>query len=214
MATLERFVASDRPRLGRAVQTTIQRQGLVALPTETFYGLAVDPFSEQAVARLLRVKRRVDEKPVLILIGDRVHLSLLAAQVSDVARLLMECLWPGALTILFPAHPSLPRNLTAATGLVGIRLSPCEPLTGLLNTVGPVTGTSANRSGAHPATSAQEVQNEFGDEIDLIIDAGRTPGGQPSTVIDAGHPVRLIREGAVSRQTIQNVLQTRGLSLA
>lgn len=211
---LERFVASDLPRLGRAVQATIQRQGLVALPTETFYGFAVDPFSEPAVERLMRVKRRVDDKPVLILIGDLAQLSLLTTQVSDVARLLMERLWPGALTILFPAHPSLPQNLTAATGLVGIRLSPCDPLAGLLKTVGPVTGTSANRSGAHPVTSAQEVQDEFGDEIDLIVDAGRTPGGLPSTVIDAGHPVRLIREGAVSRQAVQNVLQTRGLSLA
>lgn len=213
MATLERYAAADLLRLGRAIRSTIDSSGLVALPTETFYGLGVDPFNERAVDRLYQVKRREDDKPVLVLIGDRAQLPLLTTEISPIATLLMETFWPGALTILFQAHPSLPRNLTAGTGLVGIRLSSCVPLTQLLKVVGPVTGTSANRSGGVPARTAELVQRDFGSDVDLIIDAGETPGDPPSTVVDSREPVRLVREGAVSRQMIQNVLQTRSISL-
>ena len=213
MATLEPYVASDVPRLGRLIRATTQERGVVALPTETFYGLAVNPFDEQAVDRLLQVKGRKEGKPVLVLIADRSQLPLLAAEVSPVAHLLMESFWPGPLTILFPADPSLPRNLTAGTGCVGVRLSSYVPLTKLLKITGPLTGTSANHSGSLPATTADQVRRELDRDIDLIIDAGETQGGLPSTVVDPGKPVRLIRDGAVSRQMIQNVLQTRGLSL-
>jgi len=137
----------------------------------------------------------------------------LAADVSPLADFLMDALWPGPLTILFPAHASLPRRLTAGTGTVGIRLSSCRPLTELLALCGPLTGTSANRAGGHPAHEAAQVRDAFGAEIDLIIDAGPAPGGPPSTVVDAREAVRVIREGAVTRQMLQNVLQTRGLSV-
>lgn len=213
MAILEPYVPSELPRLGESVRTIIRNAGLVALPTETFYGLAVNPFDGQAVDRLLRVKVRDLGKPILVLIGLASQLPLLTPDVSPVARLLMEAFWPGPLTILFLAHPLLPPNLTAGTGLVGVRLSSCTPLTELLKVTGPVTGTSANRSGIAPPTTAAQVQREFGREIDLILDAGATPGGLPSTVIDAREPARLIREGAVPRQNIQNVLETQDISL-
>jgi len=213
MATLESYVQSDAARLALCVRTIIQERGLVSLPTETFYGLGVNPFDAQAVDRLLRVKGRDDRKPVLVLIGDRGQLPLLAAEIPPMAELLMETFWPGALTILFPALPVLPHGLTAKTGVVGIRLSAWVPLTNLLQVVGPVTGTSANRTGRPPARTAEQVQKEFGADVDLIVDTGETPGGLASTVVDPREPVRLIREGAISRQMIQNVLQTKGLSL-
>ncbi|MBA5867002.1 MAG: threonylcarbamoyl-AMP synthase [Nitrospira sp. CR1.3] len=213
MATLEPYALPDLPRLGPSIRSLIQRGGLVALPTETFYGLGVNPFDESALDRLLGVKGRTDGKPILVLIGETAQLPLLTPNLSRIGRLLVELFWPGALTILFPAHPSLPSNLTAGTAVVGVRLSPCLPVTELLKVTGPVTGTSANRSGAAPARTAAQVQREFGRDVDLILDAGETPGGLPSTVIDSREPVRLIREGAVPRQKIQNVLQTHGILL-
>lgn len=213
MASIERYSSSDLHALSERARALLQRGGLVAFPTETFYGLGVNPFDEQAVDRLLRVKGREDHKPILVLIGSVAQLSSLVQDVPPVATILIEAFWPGPLTILLPALPSLPHNLTAGTGTVGIRLSSCDPLTALLRLVGPVTGTSANRAGQPPACTAQLVEQELGREIDLILDGGPTAGGPPSTVLDVRRPVRIIREGAVTRQTIENVLETHGISL-
>ncbi len=213
MASIERYSSSDLHALSERARALLQRGGLVAFPTETFYGLGVNPFDEQAVDRLLRVKGREDHKPILVLIGSVAQLSSLVQDVPPVATILIEAFWPGPLTILLPALPSLPHNLTAGTGTVGIRLSSCDPLTALLRLVGPVTGTSANCAGQPPACTAQLVEQELGREIDLILDGGPTAGGPPSTVLDVRRPVRIIREGAVTRQTIENVLETHGISL-
>jgi L-threonylcarbamoyladenylate synthase len=213
MALIESYSSSDFTRVSRSVSRIVRAGGIVAVPTETYYGLGVSPFNEQAVDRLLGVKARTDGKPILVLIGEQRQLSLLTSQVSSVAHLLMDVFWPGPLTIIFPAHPSLPHNLTAGTGTVGVRLSSCRPLVELLAICGPLTGTSANRAGGLPAREAKEVQDAMGQGIDLIIDAGPTSGGLPSTVVDARDAVRLLRAGAITRQMLQNVLQTRGLSL-
>ncbi|HLZ33425.1 MAG TPA: L-threonylcarbamoyladenylate synthase [Nitrospira sp.] len=214
MASIERYAHSDLHGLSQRVSAIVQRGGVVAIPTETFYGLGVNPFDEQAVSRLLRIKGRSDGKPVLVLIGSLDQLPRLAQNVPPVARILIDAFWPGPLTILFPALPSLPRNLTAGTGTVGVRLSSCEPLVALLRQVGPLTGTSANRSNQPSPQTALMVEQDLGQAVDAIIDAGATPGEFPSTVIDVQSPIRIIREGAVSRQMIQNVLQTHGVSLA
>jgi L-threonylcarbamoyladenylate synthase len=213
MALIESYSSSAVTRLSQSINRIVRAGGIVAVPTETYYGLGVSPFDERAVDRLLGLKARTDGKPILVLIGERRQLSMLTSQVSSVAHLLMDAFWPGPLTIVFPAHPSLPHNLTAGTGTVGVRLSSCRPLVELLDICGPLTGTSANRAGGLPARDAKEVQDAMGQDIDLILDAGPTPGGLPSTVVDARDTVRLIRAGAITRQMLQNVLQTRGLSL-
>ena len=125
----------------------------------------------------------------------------------------METFWPGALTILFPARASVATAVTGGTGRVGVRLSPCQPLRELLDRVGPVTGTSANRTAAPPARTAQEVEEALGEGIDAIVDAGPTPGGLPSTVIEAGDELRIVREGAIGREIIEAALRSRGFSL-
>lgn len=213
MATIEIYSSSVFPRLSRSVSQVIHDGGIVAVPTETYYGLGVDPFNEQAVDRLLHLKAREDGKPILVLIGQRAQLLTLVQNIPPMATVLMDTFWPGPLTILFAAHSSLPHNLTAGTGTVGVRLSSCGLLVELLAITGPLTGTSANRAGAPPAQEAIQVQATLGHDVDLIVDAGPTPGGLPSTVVDARGPVRLIREGAVTRQMLQNVLQTRRISL-
>jgi len=213
MATVHPLSLITLPVLAPSVRSVIQNGGLIAMPTETYYGLGTSPFNAGAVDRLLQVKNREDGKPILVLIGDIDQLPLLVANLPHVGHILAEAFWPGALTILLPAHPALPRNLTGGSGLVGVRLSSCSSLAELLKQTGPVTGTSANRSGNPPLTTAEQVQRELGHEIDMILDAGRTPGGLPSTVVDVREPVRLVREGAIPRQTIRNVLQTHGIAL-
>jgi L-threonylcarbamoyladenylate synthase len=213
MAVIVPFIPADLSRLGRMVTGALKAGDVVAVPTETYYGLAVNPFAATAVDRLFAAKGRADGKPLLVLIGEPSQLSLLVSAVSPAARVLMEAFWPGPLTVVFDAHPSLPESLTAGTGTVGVRWTGCVPLQQLLTRVGPVTGTSANPAGAPPADTADGVQRTLGDRVAVIVDAGRTPGGLPSTVIDARDSVRMIRDGAVSRHQIENVLQTRGISV-
>ena len=125
----------------------------------------------------------------------------------------MNAFWPGPLTIVFAAARGLSEAVTAGTGSVGIRLSAWQPLVDLLRRVGPVTGTSANREGMPPPRTAQEVQRNLGDVLNLIIDAGPTPGGPPSTVIDVRGPIRIIRDGSIERGAIAAQLADHGLQL-
>ena len=213
MATIERYAADTVPVLVDQVRRVLEESGLIALPTESVYGLAVDPFDELALARLWKVKGRSEGKPILVLIGDRSQLEPLVRSIPPAAFVLMNAFWPGPLTIVFPAAVQLSNAVTAGTGSVGIRLSAWQPLVELLREVGPVTGTSANREDMPPLCRAEEVQYSLGDEIDLIIDAGPTPGGRPSTVIDVRGPIRIIRDGAIERGAILAQLSGHGLHL-
>ena len=213
MATIEHYAASAVPVLADLVRRVLGESGLIALPTESFYGLAVAPFDEQALARLWQVKGRSEGKPILVLIGDRSQLEPFVRSVPPAATVLMNAFWPGPLTIVFAAALGLSDAVTAGTGSVGIRLSAWQPLVDLLRRVGPVTGTSANREGISPPRTAEEVQHNLGDALDLIVDAGPTPGGPPSTVIDVRGPIRIIRDGSIVRGAIAAQLATHGLHL-
>jgi L-threonylcarbamoyladenylate synthase len=213
MAAIIPYCATTLEHLSAQVRPVLQRGGLTAVPTETFYGLGVNPFDRTALTRLRAVKGRGEGQPILVLLGSLNDLTLFVDHVPSAAGLLMEAFWPGALTIVFPARASVPSAVTAGTGRVGVRLSPCQPLRKLLELVGPLTGTSANRTGAPPARTAREVEQVFGEEVDLIIDAGPTPGGLPSTVVEAGDQLHIVREGALARGAIEAALRARGFSL-
>ena len=213
MATIERYRASTVPVLADRARRVLEESGLIALPTESFYGLAADPFDEQALARLWQVKGRSEGKPILVLIGDESQLVPFVRSIPHAAHILMNVFWPGPLTIVFPAAVGLSDAVTAGTGSIGIRLSAWQPLRDLLRRVGPVTGTSANREGIPPPTMVEEVQDNLGNVLDLIIDAGPTPGGRPSTVIDIRGPIRIIRDGAIERGVIVAQLAAHGLYL-
>jgi L-threonylcarbamoyladenylate synthase len=185
--------------------------GVIAFPTETFYGLGVTPGDSAAVQRLFALKGRSPaSSPILVLIRHRQDLESLTSEISPSAELLMKACWPGPLTIVFRASSRVPSLLTAGSGTIGIRLSAAPSLQRLLDVVGgPLTGTSANRSGALPAVTAEDVQVSLGVDVDLILDGGRTPGGFASTVVDTTvTPVRLIREGALPRSAVLSVLGT------
>ena len=213
MATIERYMASTVPVLADRARRVLEDSGLIALPTESFYGLAAAPFDEQALARLWQVKGRSEGKPILVLIGDESQLAPFVRSSPAAGTILMNAFWPGPLTIVFPAAVGLSDAVTAGTGSVGIRLSAWQPLRDLLRRLGPVTGTSANREGNPPPTTAKEVLQTLGDALDLIIDAGPTPGGRPSTVIDVRDPIRIIRDGAIERSAIVAQLAAHGVQL-
>ncbi|HEY7129367.1 MAG TPA: L-threonylcarbamoyladenylate synthase [Nitrospira sp.] len=211
MAAIIPYSATPLDVLAQQVGTALGRGGLVAIPTETFYGLGVNPFDQTALERLSAAKAA--GKPILVLVASPRDLPSFTEHVSSAASILMEAFWPGALTLLFPARSSVPFAITAGTGRVGVRVSSCRPLGELLQQVGPLTGTSANRAGASPARTALEVEQVFGPEIDIIIDAGPTPGGLPSTVVEAGDILRIVREGVIPRSVVEAALRRRGFSL-
>lgn len=175
--------------------------GVVAFPTETYYGLAVDPFNSQAVARLFQVKRRPSTKPVLVLIDSLGQLPRLTLNTPCQFPPLMAAFWPGPLTLIFPAQLTIDPSLTAGTGTIGLRMS-SHPLAHEFCFLagGAITATSANRSGEPPARTEQEVVAQFNHEIDWVVKGGATRGGLASTIIAAttlGRGLRLVREGAI-----------------
>jgi L-threonylcarbamoyladenylate synthase len=182
--------------------------GILALPTETFYALAADPFQPAALKRLYAVKGRAEEKAVLLLVADAEMVPRVAREVPELARRLMARFWPGPLTLILPARGELPDLVTGGTDTVGVR-QPRQPLTlRLLAALGsPLTGTSANRAGRDPLTLAADVAREFGEDVDLILDAGPCPGGLPSTIVDVTViPPRLVRSGAISNAELAEII--------
>ncbi len=197
-------IAVAEPQIKEAVRL-LKQGSLIAFPTETYYGLGVDPLNKEALQRLFRVKRRTADKAVLVLVADQSQVERLADSIPCDFNKLMAAFWPGPLTLVFPARSILPELLTGGTGTVGIRQSPDITASYLLQEfAGPITATSANRSGALPATTAAEVKEIFGSEVDLILDGGATPGGQGSTLVGYDQGIFCIRPGVISFETIQN----------
>jgi L-threonylcarbamoyladenylate synthase len=182
--------------------------GVIAVPTESFYGLAVHALNEKAIERLFRVKGRRQDNPLLILVSSKDTLDRYVFEASEKARRLMERFWPGGLTLVFHARPILPDLLTARTGKIGVRLSSHLVPRELARAVGePITGTSANRSGQPSCSTAEEVMEAIGEDIDLILDGGRTRGGKGSTVLDVTlDPPLVLREGIVTRDELAPLL--------
>ncbi|MBI4001591.1 MAG: threonylcarbamoyl-AMP synthase [Nitrospira defluvii] len=196
------------------VQRVLAAQGVIAIPTETYYGLAVRPTQEPALRRLVELKGRPPDKPILVLIGNRDQLAQVVESIPPAAAVLMSLFWPGPLTIVFPAAPGLSPLLTAGTGTIGIRLPPLPHLRRLLERTGPLTGTSANRSSEPSLDSAEGVERALGSALDVILDGGRTPGGLASTLIDARDRPRLLRTGALPTDVIRVALAQQGYTLS
>lgn len=209
MGSLIKTNISDRdPSLIEKVKMVIERGGIIALPTDTFYGLGADPFNPAAIEKIYQIKGRGPKKPILILIEAIKRLDSLVQEVTKDAEILITELWPGPLTIIFKASPALPHILTGGTGKIGVRLPASSFLIWLLKGLAmPLTATSANPSGLPPPATAEEIEVYFGGRIDLVIDAGRTDGIKVSTVIDAtATPMRLIRQGMVKIEKIEGLI--------
>ncbi|MDY0391052.1 L-threonylcarbamoyladenylate synthase [Desulfobulbus oligotrophicus] len=193
-----RPVTADNISVSHAARI-LRAGGVVAFPTETYYGLAADPFNPSALARLFQVKQRPRQLPILVLVENSSQLKLFTSTVPVMYHLLIDTFWPGPLTLIFQALPTLPDQLTGKTGTVGIRYSPNPTANALIQAFNsPITATSANISGLPAATSAEEISQMFVDGIDLILDGGPTPGGSGSTLVglDKGRLV-CIRKGQI-----------------
>ena len=185
---------------------------VLGMPTDTFYGLAADPYNLRAVELIYLVKSRSKHKALSLLVESVDQAEELAdlSSCSDDFYILAQKYWPGPLTIIVRAAPRLPLKVTANTGNVAIRVPAASIPMGVIRSAGiPVTATSANVSGASECTTAACVRNQLGDRIPLIVDGGPSPRNVPSTIIDlsdsSGH-WRLEREGAVPVQEITALL--------
>jgi L-threonylcarbamoyladenylate synthase len=197
-------ITPDAEGLHKAARI-IREGGLVAFPTETFYGLAVDPFNEEALARLFAAKQRSLQKAVLLLVEDRTQLTGLASEIPAVYERLIKKFWPGPLTLIFPARQHLPALLTAASGTVGVRMS-SHPLAGnLLKAAGgPLTATSANLSNQPSLRSADQVMGQLSGRIDAVLDGGGTPGTGSSTIVRlVAGKLSVVRQGVLPYSDIR-----------
>jgi L-threonylcarbamoyladenylate synthase len=173
--------------------------GVIAYPTDTFYGLGADPVNPAAVKRLFEIKGRQKDQPILLLIADPVDAGQWAAEITEKAAGLMNRYWPGPLTLVFSAKGGVLPELTAGTGTIGLRVPGSILARDLIRSVGrALTGTSANLSGWPSLRTARETAEAVGDLVDLVLDGGETAGGKPSTIIDVtADTPRAVREGAV-----------------
>ena len=196
------------PDILKKAVTVLRQGGVVAIPTDTYYGLAGDVFNERALKKIYKVKGRDESKPLLVIIPDSTLLPSLTSRVSGNVQTLISRFWPGPLTMLFPGHPRLPRLLVGRTQKIGIRIPDHPVALALLKACKRVlTATSANRTGQPGPVTAEEVTRSIGKDVDLILDAGPTAGGKGSTIVDITlSPPRLVREGKVPFSTVMELL--------
>jgi len=181
--------------------------GVVAFPTDTLYGLGADFSSLSAVQRVIDIKGRPQEMGLPLLMAGVSDLSQVSRNVTDDVMLLANRFWPGALTIVVLRSRAVPDLVTGGRDTVALRVPDHPVPIALARGLGrPITGTSANRSGQPPASTAQEVWRQLGDDVDLVIKGGGIPHGVQSTIVDATGPVVMVlRQGAVSVDSIRSV---------
>lgn len=197
----------------RQARQAIGRGELVVLPTDTVYGVAADAFSARAVQRLLDAKGRGRQSPPPVLVAGLTTLRALVAEVPEPVERLVEAFWPGGLTIVLPSQPSLSWDLGETHGTVAVRMPAHRIALELLEETGPLAVSSANLTGRTAAIRARDAQEMLGDSVSVYLDGGPSEHGIASTIIDATSLVggteplvRVLREGAVDRQRLREVL--------
>jgi L-threonylcarbamoyladenylate synthase len=181
--------------------------GVIAFPTETFYGLGADAGNDKAIKQIFEIKGRDFRNPIPLIIGKKEDLSGLVEDIPALAETLMTRFWPGPLTLVFRASGRVNPRLTAGTGKIGIRLSSNPVATALAGALGgPITATSANLSGKKECSSAGDVLDQLGGRLHGVIDGGSTAGGLGSTILDViCDPPRILRHGAISAARLQSI---------
>jgi L-threonylcarbamoyladenylate synthase len=210
--SLPRILPDGEAARDEAVE--LLRAGLiVAVPTDTVYGIAADLALPDAIERLFAAKRRPPEKAVAVLLADMAQAATLG-EITPHARVLGERFWPGGLTLVLPVRPGavLPRVLAAGAPTIGVRVPDHDAPRAIARTLGPLPTTSANVSGEVDARDAQEIAARLGDAIALVIDGGPIHGGPASTVVDCTWDLPVIRrEGAIPAELIVEALERAGL---
>jgi L-threonylcarbamoyladenylate synthase len=198
----------ERQIIQRAVNV-IKQGAIIGFPTRCLYGLGADAFNAAAVDRIFKIKQRSSQKPILILIAQRIQLKRLVSNVSTTAARIMDHFWPGGMTLVFEAADSVPHHLTAGTAKIGIRLPGHPVAAALVNSLGrPLTGTSANLSGRPGCRRIDDLDPQIIQHLDIVLDAGPLKGGTGSTVVDVTHDMpRILREGEVSGKEILTLIK-------
>ncbi|MFE5775492.1 L-threonylcarbamoyladenylate synthase [Brachybacterium sp. NPDC056505] len=187
----------------QAAQDALSDGGLIVLPTDTVYGIGADAFTPDAVQALLDAKDRGRDAPPPVLVGDPAVLLGLAVDVPEYAERLTEAFWPGALTLILTAQPSLNWDLGETRGTVALRMPDDEVTLELLRRTGPLAVSSANRHGKPAALSVMDAATQLGDRVEVYLDGGPARLGTASTIIDTTvEPAEIVREGALTREQI------------
>ncbi|WP_194397890.1 L-threonylcarbamoyladenylate synthase [Microbacterium atlanticum] len=197
----------------RRARQAIGRGELVVIPTDTVYGVAADAFDHQAVARLLAAKGRGRQSPPPVLVAGVTTLRALVAEVPEPVERLIDAFWPGGLTIVLPSQPSLSWDLGETRGTVAVRMPAHRIALELLEETGPLAVSSANLTGMAAGITAEDAHEMLRDSVAVYLGDGPSKNGVPSTIVDAtslvagDEPlVRVLREGAVSRDQLHEVL--------
>lgn len=207
-------VESERAEGIAMASMAVQRGELVVLPTDTVYGLGTDAFDPQAVQRLLKAKGRGREMPPPVLVAAATTLDALAVGLSDWARLLVDELWPGPLTLVCRQQASLKWDLGDARGTVAVRMPDHPVALALLDRTGPMAVSSANRTGLPAAEDAPSAMEMLGKTVSVVLDAGPAAGSVASTIVDAtGAQPRVLRVGAVSVEELNELVASLDVTL-
>jgi L-threonylcarbamoyladenylate synthase len=193
----------------RRAADVLVRKGLLVFPTTGLYGLGADALCVEAIERVFAVKRRPSHMPLLVMIVALDDMDGLVASIPEYAHPLMG-LWPGGITLIFDAGERVPTSLTGGMGKIGVRL-PAHPVARALTRAfgGPITATSANLSGLPAPSRTMDLDDRISTRVDMVLDAGSLAGGVGSTIVDLTcWPVRVVREGAVSRDAIDRALES------
>ena len=197
----------SNPQSAEIAQEVLQTGGVIAIPTDTVYGIACLVNKRDSIKRLYAIKERELVKAIPILIGALEQISSIAANFPSAAYALSQHFWPGALTLVTNKHPDLPCELSSYP-TVGVRMPDHDWLRSLMQSCGPLAVTSANISGQPSLPNSQKVLEELGGRVDLLIDGGTCTGGIPSTVIDCTFsPVKVLREGGIPEPAIRKILE-------
>lgn len=209
--TLRIHPDEPEPELIHHVVKSLTGGNVVALPTDTFYGLAVDPVNLKAVDRIYELKTRARHKPLSLLIAEVAQAYELARNIDSAFDRLAEKFWPGPLTIIVKAGSRLPLRVTANTGNLALRVPEAAIPRAVVKHLGlPITATSANLFGLPECTYASGVREQLGDKIPLIVDGGPTARATATTIVDVsggGNSWMIVREGAIPTHEIALTLQ-------
>ena len=198
------------PALDEAVRV-VSRGELVVLPTDTVYGLGADAFDAAAVAALLAAKGRGRQQPPPVLVPNARTLDVLATDVPEAVRDLVAEFWPGALTVILRAQPSLQWDLGETRGTVALRMPDHPAALALLTRTGPLAVSSANLTTRPAARDVVEAIAQLGESVALYLDGGRTPGALASTIVDAtGEELRVVRAGAIDIARLREIAPIAG----
>jgi L-threonylcarbamoyladenylate synthase len=195
----------DRLKL---ISDILKADGVMAYPTETFYGLGAIAFSKKAVRKIYQLKRREQAKPLSVVVSDIEMAENIAAALPPLFRTLAREFWPGPLTLVVEAKPVFPKQMMGPGQSLAMRVPGAHWLRDLVRYVGvPITATSANISGEREIATAEEIIKLFNRKLDLIVDGGPTAGGLPSTIVDlVSREPRILRVGAVPLSLLQKFL--------